>query len=58
MYYLNPNIEHLNRIFDQNSRKEYLRLDLNENPGVLSQEFINKVLEKVDSRVVSEYPET
>lgn len=58
MYYLNPNIEHLNRIFDQNSRKEYLRLDLNENPGGLSQEFINKVLEKVDSRFVSEYPET
>ncbi|EOS61368.1 histidinol-phosphate transaminase [Firmicutes bacterium M10-2] len=58
MYYLNPNVEYLNRIFDQNSRKEYLRLDLNENPGGLSQEFIEKVLSKIDARVISEYPET
>lgn len=58
MYYLNPNVEHLNRIFDQNSRQEYLRLDLNENPGGLSQEFIEKVLSNVDARFVSEYPET
>lgn len=58
MYYLNPNIEHLNRIFDQNSRKEYLRLDLNENPGGLPQEFIDEVLSNVDARFVSEYPET
>ena len=58
MYYLNPNIKDLYRIFDQNERKDYLRLDLNENPGGLSQEFINKVLSKVDSRFVSEYPET
>lgn len=33
MYYLNDNIKSLNRIFDQNERKSYLRLDLNENPG-------------------------
>lgn len=58
MYYLNPNIKDLYRIFDQNERKDYLRLDLNENPGGLPQEFINKVLSKVDSRFVSEYPET
>jgi len=35
MYYLNENVENLFRIFDQNSREEYLRLDLNENPGGL-----------------------
>lgn len=58
MYYLNENIKDLYRIFDQNERKDYLRLDLNENPGGLPQEFINKVLAKVDSRFVSEYPET
>ncbi len=58
MYYLNPCIKDLYRIFDQNERKDYLRLDLNENPGGLPQEFINKVLAKVDSRFVSEYPET
>ena len=41
MYYLDPKIENLYRIFDQNERKDYLRLDLNENPGGLPQEFID-----------------
>lgn len=58
MYYLDPKIESLVRKFDQNERKEYLRLDLNENPGGLPQEFINKVLSQVDSRFVAQYPET
>ena len=35
MYYLNTYIKDLVRIFDQNERKDYLRLDLNENPGGL-----------------------
>ena len=52
MYYLDPRIENLYRIFDQNARKDYLRLDLNENPGGLPQEFINKVLSQVDGRFV------
>jgi histidinol-phosphate aminotransferase len=58
MYYLDPKIENLYRIFDQNARKDYLRLDLNENPGGLPQEFINGVLSQVDSRFVAQYPET
>lgn len=58
MYYLNKNIKNLIRIFDQNERKDYLRLDLNENPGGLPQEFINKVLKNVDSRFIAQYPET
>lgn len=58
MYYLDPKIENLYRIFDQNERKEYLRLDLNENPSGLPQEFIEDVLKGVDSRFVGQYPET
>ena len=58
MYYLDENIKNLNRIFDQNSRKEYLRLDLNENPGGLPEAFIKKVLSEVTPRLLSEYPET
>ena len=58
MYYLNQHIKNLYRIFDQNERKDYLRLDLNENPGGLPQEFIDKVLRDVDPRFVAEYPET
>lgn len=58
MYYLSKKLENLERIFDQNERKGYLRLDLNENPGGLPQEFINKVLNEVNPQFVSQYPET
>ena len=58
MYYSNPKIEQLYRIFDQNERKDYLRLDLNENPSGLPQDFINGVLKDVDARFVAQYPET
>lgn len=58
MYYLDSKIENLYRIFDQNERKDYLRLDLNENPGGLPQEFINKVLSDVSPQFVAQYPET
>lgn len=58
MYYLNDNIKDLVRIFDQNERKEFLRLDLNENPGGLPQEFIDSVLSEVTPRFVAQYPET
>jgi len=58
MYYLNPHIEKLHRIFDQNGRKEYLRLDLNENPGGLPQEFVNHVLQQITPQFVAQYPET
>ena len=58
MYYLDENIENLERIFDQNSREGYLRLDLNENPGGIPEEFIKKVLGGVSSELVSKYPET
>lgn len=58
MYYLNENIKDLVRIFDQNERKDYLRLDLNENPGGLPQEFIDSVLSEVTPQFVAQYPET
>ena len=58
MYYLDPKVENLYRIFDQNERKDYLRLDLNENPGGLPEEFIKRVLENVTPQFVAQYPET
>ena len=58
MYYLDQKIEHLYRIFDQNERKGFLRLDLNENPGGLPQKFINEVLNEVTPQFVAQYPET
>ena len=58
MYYLDSKIENLYRIFDQNERKDYLRLDLNENPSGLPQNFIKEVLKKVTPQFVAQYPET
>ena len=58
MYYLDENIKELVRIFDQNERKDYLRLDLNENPGGLPQEFIKEVLKEVTPQFIAQYPET
>lgn len=58
MYYLDENIKDLIRVFDQNERKDFLRLDLNENPGGLPQEFITEVLKEVTPQFVAQYPET
>lgn len=58
MYYLNPNVESLHRIFDQNDRRGYLRLDLNENPGGLPETIIRDALNKVSPQTVAQYPET
>lgn len=58
MYYLDEKIENLDRIFDQNKREGYLRLDLNENPEGLPQEFINEVLSGITPEFVAQYPET
>lgn len=58
MYFLNENVKKLHRIFDQNERKDFLRLDLNENPVGLPQEVINEVLKQITPQFVAQYPET
>lgn len=57
MYYVNENLVALNRIFDQNSRDGYIRMDLNENPVGLPEAFIAKVLGTISQEMVSKYPE-
>ncbi len=58
MYYVDRNLENFERIFDQNSRNGYLRLDLNENPGGLPEDFVKKILGKVTPEFIAKYPET
>lgn len=58
MYYTNPNLINLERIVYQNNRKDYLRLDLNENPGGIEEEFVRKVLDGITPDFISQYPET
>lgn len=57
MYYINPILPNLVRIFAQNGRKDYLRLDLNENPGGLPQKFIDQVLSEITPQFIGQYPE-
>lgn len=58
MYYLDANIAKLHRVFDQNARGGYLRLDLNENPGGLPAAVLERVLNKMTPELVAQYPET
>ena len=58
MYYLNTKLKDLERIFDQNERSGFLRLDLNENPGGLPKDLVQKVLDEITPELVAEYPET
>jgi histidinol-phosphate aminotransferase len=58
MYYIDSKIQNLHRIFDQNERRQYLRLDLNENPGGLSETFVKNVLSDITPQMVAQYPET
>ncbi|MCI6479279.1 MAG: histidinol-phosphate transaminase [Candidatus Treponema excrementipullorum] len=58
MYYFDKKIKILNRVFDQNAREGYLRLDLNENPGGLPQDFISEILKNITPEFISQYPET
>lgn len=58
MYYINNSIANLNRIIYQNNRKDFLRLDLNENPGGLPLKFISEVLSEITPEFISQYPET
>ncbi len=58
MYYVNEDIKNLERITYQNNRKDYLRLDLNENPGGLPLDFVNEVRSEISPNLISQYPET
>ena len=58
MYYVNPHIERVHRIFDQNLRSGYLRLDLNENPDPLPEQLVKSILDDISPDFVSQYPET
>lgn len=39
------------------SRRDYLRLDMNENPAGLPEKFVSQILSEVDAAMLSSYPE-
>ena len=57
MYYVNENFKRTKRVFPEQARKEYMRLDMNENVDGLPEEFINDFLAKIDKDFISMYPE-
>ncbi|WP_099467059.1 pyridoxal phosphate-dependent aminotransferase [Konateibacter massiliensis] len=57
MYYVNPNIKDVVRIFPPQNRYGYLRLDMNENPEGLPQDFVNEVLKEFTPEFLATYPE-
>lgn len=56
MYYVNPFIEKLVRIYPEGNRSGYLRLDMNENPEGLPEIFIEKCKKYITADFVSSYP--
>ncbi|WP_426333567.1 pyridoxal phosphate-dependent aminotransferase [Paenibacillus silvae] len=57
MYFVNPNVKSLYRTSYQESRKDYIRLDMNENPEGLPLSFFNKVMSGISPELLSMYPE-
>lgn len=54
--YVNPYLEKIHRIKDHEDRKDFIRLDMNENPIGLPQDFVQEVLSKVTAETIASYP--
>ena len=48
MYYVNENIKNLYRVKFHDERKDYLRLDMNENPEGLPADFVEEIKKKIE----------
>lgn len=57
LYYVNEYIKSTERIYPRQNREGYLRLDMNENPGGLPQEFLNVVFKEISPEFLATYPE-
>lgn len=57
MYYVNPNIKNLYRTSYKESRKNFIRLDMNENPEGLPSHFFEEVMRDITPEYVAMYPE-
>lgn len=57
MHYVNENIKNTERIFPQEGRYGFLRLDMNENPEGLPREIVDKFKESITPEFLSVYPE-
>lgn len=58
MYYVNPNIKQLYRTGYSESRRGFLRLDMNENPVGLPRAFFKNVIKDITEKDLAMYTET
>ena len=56
-YYVNPDIKNMVRVFPEQGRADYLRLDMNENPDGLPEEFVERVKREITPQFLATYPE-
>ena len=54
--YVNPYLKRIHRYKDHEDREGFLGLDMNENPAGLPAEFVEKVVKKIDAKVIASYP--
>ena len=52
MYYVNENIRDCVRVYPEQGRRPYLRLDMNENPEGLPKAFVDSVLAEIGAAAV------
>lgn len=57
MYYVNPFIKKLVRIYPDGNRDGLLRLDMNENPGGLPQKLVDELSKLITPEFLSTYPD-
>ena len=57
MYYVNENIRDCVRVYPEQGRRPFLRLDMNENPEGLPKAFVDSVLAEITPEYLATYPE-
>jgi len=56
-YHVNESVKTCVRVFSEEGRSEYLRMDMNENPEGLPKEFVDSVLREITPEYLATYPE-
>ncbi len=54
--YVNPYLEKIHRIKDHEDRRDFIRLDMNENPVGLPEDFVQQVLSTITAETIASYP--
>lgn len=54
--YVDPYLQKIHRIKDHEDRSGFLRLDMNENPTGLPEEFVQEVLSGITAETIASYP--